>query len=189
MKPAALLRLASVIALRRIVSTWQLELAIAFGMVLAVALMVGGVIYSTFLEEAALQRNLKDQPLRELNLKLRTFYPLSREAHEDSLRFAEERVLNRMAPYSRGWSALVQTSTFYFVDQSSSAKQDNTRPRGKLQHMTGFTDRVQLVVGRFPQSGGAPLEVAFDDTGAALLNVSVGDVLTLAPAVATPNPR
>ena len=54
----SLLQLAYVIALRRAISTWKLEIVLFLGMILAVSLMSSGVIFSDLLEEAALRRTL-----------------------------------------------------------------------------------------------------------------------------------
>ena len=54
----ALIKFAVLIALRRTVSDWRLQAAAAFGMLLAVALMASGVIYSQALAETALRNTL-----------------------------------------------------------------------------------------------------------------------------------
>ena len=45
----SLLRLAYVIALRRIIANWRLELVLLLGVVLAVALLSSGVVFSDLL--------------------------------------------------------------------------------------------------------------------------------------------
>ncbi len=183
-------RLASLVALRRIKANWPLELAIAFGMLLAVSLMVGGVIYSSFLEEAALQRNLNDSEPVTLDVKVRTFYALGDEGHATAKRFAQERIIGQLGRYATGISDLLQTSTFYYQGVPGEGN-DTTRPRGKLQYMSGLPDHVDVVAGRLPQDSGqsGPIEVALDDTGAPFIGASLGQTLALIPAVVVTEPK
>ena len=88
----ALIKFAVLIALRRTFSDWRLQVAAAFGMLLAVALMASGVIYSQALAETALRNTLLNVPEEDLNITFRTFHNLERPAVEATERYVEERI-------------------------------------------------------------------------------------------------
>ena len=69
----SLLRLAYLIALRRIATGWRLETVLFLGMLLAVSLMASGVIFSNLLEEAALRRTLDRLPPEDVHVSARTY--------------------------------------------------------------------------------------------------------------------
>ena len=69
----SLLRMAYVVALRRTISNWRLELVLFLGIVLAVALMSSGVIFSDLVAEAALSHTLGRAPPEDVNTRIRVF--------------------------------------------------------------------------------------------------------------------
>ena len=69
----SLLRLSYVIAVRRIVSNWRLEMVLFLGIVLAVTLMSSGVIFSDLLAEAALGHALNQATPEDANFQVRAF--------------------------------------------------------------------------------------------------------------------
>ena len=69
----SLLRLASVVALRRTVSNWKLEMVLFLAIVLAVALMSSGIIFSRLLAEAALGHTLSQATIDQADFQVRTF--------------------------------------------------------------------------------------------------------------------
>ena len=105
----ALSRLAYTIALRRIVSRWRLELILFLGMLLAVALMSSGAIFSNLLAEAALRHALNRTTPEEANFWVRIFSGqdapptvAGRVAiYRDALDFTEQRVASRFRPHLR----------------------------------------------------------------------------------------
>ncbi len=183
-----LVRLAYVLARRRIMADWRLELTMAVGMVLTVALMAGGVIYSAFLEEAALQRELANTQPRDTNLTLRIFYPLDPAEQQRAERFVQERAEPKMKPYIRGSAALIQSSTFYYQGLTDPEVPETSRPRGKFQYISDLDKHARLVAGRYPQSGGDVIEVAIEQKGTELLPLSLGQEVTLFPAVVVQQP-
>ena len=176
-------RLAYVIAYRRIASNWKLELAVALGILLAVAIVAGGVIYSAVLEEAALQRTLTDSTDEEVNLEVRYFYNMNLKFHQDAENLITERVQPIVEEYYGDQAQWVRTSTFYFEGYSNLELAQQIRPRGRLQYITGYEDHVSVIEGRLPLSSGEPVELAVDTLALDLLGLSIGDEVDLVPAV------
>ena len=170
----ALVRFAALIALRRTAADWRLQAAAGFGMVLAVALMASGVIYSHALEETALRHTLRNVPDEELNLSLRVFHALERPAFDASSRYIEDRVHRPLRQYLQDSTLLIQTNTLYFTDLPKSISSYPERPRGNLQAITSLEDHARLVEGRFPRPASGEVEIAIDPLGASALNMSVG---------------
>ncbi len=182
-------RLASVIAFRRIASNWKLELAVALGILLAVAMVAGGVIYSAVLEEAALQRTLTDSTDEEVNLQVRYFYNMNSVFHRDAERLITEDIQPGIEEYYGDEARWLRTSTFYFEGHSHLELAQHVRPRGRLQHITEFEDHLSVVEGRLPSSSAEPVEFVVDAQGMELLGVSVGDEVDLVPAVVGGDPQ
>ena len=201
----SLLPLAYIIALKRTISGWRLELVVFLGVLIAVALMSSGVIFSDLLSEAALSHSLDQASAEEANFLVRTFIgqdaPPTVEgrvaAYQADLDFAEQRVASRLQPYSRDQAHLLETSTFFFKGHSQLELPDDTRPRGDIQYFSGLLpDRIQMVQGSWPYSGlggtqaasEGPLEVAIDVLGAELLQLGVGDEMEVFPASSFTDP-
>ncbi len=213
----SLLHLAYVIALRRIISTWRLELVLFLGIVLAVALLSSGMVFSDMLAEAALRRALDQATPEEANLSVRVFNGLddpSIVAKEDSIyrssyNFVEGRVGGRFQSYLRDKSHLIETSTFFFQGHPNLELADSLRPRGRIMYMSGLAPgsqepeaRVEVLEGRWPYaaSGGrsmadpggpvpdGPVEVAIDTRGSQLLQLGVGDEMEVFPASGVTDP-
>ncbi|MFQ5872960.1 MAG: FtsX-like permease family protein [Dehalococcoidia bacterium] len=184
-----LFRLAYVIAYRRIAANWRLELAVALGILLAVALVAGGVIYSSVLEEAALQRTLSDGTADDVNLEVRYFYNMDPAFHRQAEDLIVREVQPRLEPYYGEQAQWVRTSTFYFEGYPQLELAQEVRPRGRLQYVTGFERQVRLVEGRFPLDAADLVEVAVDTSGIELLGLSVGDQFSLIPAAVGGEPQ
>jgi len=201
----ALARLAYIVAWRRIVSNWRLELILFLGMLLAVALMASGVIFSNLLAEAALRHALSQATPEQANFWVRVFSgqdapPTAdgRMAHYlSTLNFAEDRVTAPFSDYLRDQSRLLETSTFFFTGHPQLELDNQIRPRGEIKFMTGLLpDRIEIVQGRWPYgdpSGGSPtpgqpLEVAVDTRGAELLQLRAGDRMGAFPAASFVDP-
>ena len=195
----SLLRLAYVIALRRIIANWRLELVLLLGVVLAVALLSSGVVFSDLLSEAALRRALEQATPEEVNFSVRTYSgqntprtaPEQASAYRASLDFVEGRVASRFQPHLRARARLLETATFFFEGHPQLELASNIRPRGQIKYMSGLLpDRIEVVQGRWPYgsslggvpSRGGPLEVAIDTMGAELLRLGVGDEMAVFPA-------
>ncbi len=67
----SLLRLSYVIAVRRTISNWRLEMVLFLGIVLAVTLMSSGIIFSDLLAEAALGHALSQATPEDANFRVR----------------------------------------------------------------------------------------------------------------------
>lgn len=201
----ALARLAYIVAWRRIVSNWRLELILFLGMLLAVALMASGVIFSNLLSEAALRHALSEATPEQANFWVRVFSgqdapPTAegRAAHyRSNLNFAEGRVTAPISDYLRDQSRLLETSTFFFTGHPQLELDNQIRPRGEIKFMSGLLpDRIEIVQGRWPYddpSGGSPvpgqpLEVAVDTLGAELLQLKAGDRMGAFPAASFVDP-
>lgn len=199
----SILQLAYVIALRRAISNWKLEIVLFLGMILAVSLMSSGVIFSDLLEEAALSRTLEQTTPEQVNFTVRTYNGLEDSSlvskqdsvYLDGLDTVEQYVSAPLQSYLQSEALLFQTLPFFFEGHPQLKMSDNIRPRGKISHMTGlFPDRAEMVEGRWPYSGGpvppdAPLEVALDITGGELLQLGVDDEMEIFLAIgSTPQP-
>ena len=142
----AYVQLAYVIALRRIISTWRLELVLFFGVVLAVALMSSGVVFSDLVAEASLRRALDTAAPEEANFSVRVYNGLdnpsvvSRQAsvYQANLDFVERRVGTRFQPHLRDQAHLLETSTFFFEGHPHLDLAHDVRPRGKIKYMSGL---------------------------------------------------
>ena len=204
----SLLRLAYVIALRRIVSSWRLEVVLFLGIVMAVALMSSGVVFSDLLAEAALRRSLDDSDPEQANFSVRVYNGLDDPAkvssrrpsvYRSSLDFVDQHVTTPFQPYLQDQSYLVETSTFFFHGHSQLELDSDERPRGKIKYMTGFVrDRIQVDQGSWPYGGAdsgslsppdEALEVAIDALGAELLQLGVGDEMKVYPAAGVTDPE
>ena len=195
----SLLQLAYVIALRRTVSNWRLEIVLFLGMLLAVSLMSSGIIFSNLLEEAALRSALNQATPEQVNFTVRTYGGLedfSKVSRQDSTYLNGLDTVERYAgepfePYLQGQSLLFQTLPFFFAGHPQLEQADDVRPRGKIGYMSGaFPDRIDVVEGRWPYSsagGGisldAPLEAAIDVAGAEILQLGLGDEMEVFPAI------
>ena len=196
----SLLQLAYVVALRRTISNWRLEIVLFLGMVLAVSLMSSGVIFSDLLEEAALRRTMDQATPEQANFTIRTYSGLedpSLVSKQDSIYRAGLDIVERYVsvpfqPYLQDQALLFQTLSFFFGGHSQLELPSDVRPRGRISHMTGlFPDRAVIVQGRWPYSSdnGAPisldepLEVAIDNTGGELIQLGTDDEMEVFPAV------
>jgi ABC-type antimicrobial peptide transport system permease subunit len=193
----SLLQLAYVIALRRTISNWRLEIVLFLGMLLAVSLMSSGVVFSDLLEEAALRRILNQATPEEANFTVRTYTSLEDPSvvpEQDSVYRArrdivEQHVSAPFQSYLQDQSLLLQTLPFYFTGHPQLELANDVRPRGRISYIMGlFPERVEIVEGRWPYSDAsisldAPLEVAVDVTGGELVQLGTDDEMETFPAM------
>ena len=201
----ALSRLGYIIAVRRIVSGWWLELVLFAGILLAVSLLSSGVIFSNMLAEAALRHALTQATPEQANVWVRVFSgqdapptPRGRAAHyRANVEFSQDRIFERFKPYIKGQSRLMETSTFFFQGHPQLEVDNDIRPRGEVKYMTGLApERSEMVRGRWPYTGPddgnldseRPLEVAIDVLGSQLLALDVGDRMEAVPAASFRDP-
>jgi ABC-type lipoprotein release transport system permease subunit len=175
-------------------------------MVLAVALMSSGVIFSNLLAEAALRHALDQATPEKANFSIRVYSGQDAPptaagrafAHRASLDFIQRRVTERFQPYLRDQTRLLETSTFFFAGHPQLELANNLRPRGGIKYMAGLLPgRIEVVQGHLPYTfsplpsspplvrgdgrtlQSVPLEVAVDTLGAKLLRLGVGDELEI----------
>ncbi|PKB80453.1 MAG: hypothetical protein BZY88_08675 [SAR202 cluster bacterium Io17-Chloro-G9] len=207
----SLLLTAHSVAAKRIISGWKLEIVLFLGIVLAVALMSSGVIFSNLLAEAALRHTLEGASPEDANIWVRTFSgrespPTSAgrvSEHESRLRFADERVASKFQPYMQDQSRFLETATFFFQGHPQLELDNEVRPRGQIKFSDGLAPpRITMIEGEWPYSGqegpgstgsepgqasgrappDQPLEIAVEVLGADLLDLGVGDRFEAYPA-------
>ncbi|MDE2780830.1 MAG: ABC transporter permease [Chloroflexota bacterium] len=190
------LQLAYTIARRRIATAWRLELVLFMGILLSVALLSSSVVFSDLLAEAALRRALREAPANEANFWVRIFLNLEEPSiaesrpsvYQTSTEFVDDRVTGVFEPYVEDHARLLETSTFFFTGDPRFSVEQDTRPRGRIQHMTRLfdEDRSVLLEGRWPRdataAGGDMLEVAVEENGAQMVGLNLGDTLSVHPA-------
>lgn len=198
-----MIRFAYVMAVRRVVSGWRLEAVLFGGILLAVALMASGVIFSDLLSNASLRHALLQATPKETNVSMRSFSSQDepsttegrRVAYQERLDFAQEKVSSRLAPYMKEEAVVLDTATFYFEGRAGLEIDNDTRPRGSVVYMSSLgSDRVTLTQGAWPSAENAgssadtPMEVAVDGLGLELLGLEVGDVIDMFPAASYTDP-
>ena len=190
---ASLFRFAYVMAIGRTLSGWRLEAVLFGGVLLAVALMASGVVFSELLSNAALRDSLSRSETSKVNFTVRSFSsgddPLDAEGRMAAFQarddFVQRNVLAPFQPYLEDNSRLIKTATFYFQGQPHLELEQELRPRGPVVHLTGLDERIQVLEGQWPTGPGAsgePVHVAIDRLGAQLLELGVGDVMEAFPA-------
>ena len=201
----SLWRMALIVAVRRIISNWKLEVILLFGVMLAVALMSSEVIFSDMLAEAALRHSLNVAAPEEVNFSVRTFSGQSPpprvdarfSAYQSDVNFVENRITEPFRPYLRDQSRLLETATFFFEGYPHLELSNDVRPRGGFKNMSGlWPQRVIIDQGRWPYTfpedarplAGEPVEVAVDALGAKMLGLRPGDQMGVFPAASFENP-
>lgn len=171
----ALLSAAALLARRRLRADWRLQAAVAFGMVLAAALLASGVIYSAVLRQAALRHTLVTSPDQSVNLRVEAFSPpdLTLFSTHDAL--VQREAYRPLKPYLVGQALFIQTPTFFFTGRDEWASPEGSRPRGPLQSFTGLDKHVSIVQGRLPAPNAQVLEVVLEADAAAFLGLNIGD--------------
>ena len=188
-----LLRFAGVMAVRRAAGGWRLAAALFGGILLAVALMSSGVIFSDLLANAALQATLAQAPPEQVNFWARSFsgqddppdLPGRRQTFQSRDDFVMQQVAEPFAPYLKEHSRHLETATFFFQGHPQLELDKDLRPRGSIYHLSGLPGRVRVLAGRWPQgpvTTEQPLDVAVDPLGAELLGLDVGDIMEIYPA-------
>ena len=198
-----MIRFAYVMAVRRVVTGWRLEAVLIGGILLAVALMASGVIFSDLLSNASLRHELRSASSKDTNISVRSFSSQDepstlagrRTVYQDRLDFAKAKVTSPFSPFLKEESLVMDTATFYYEGHPHLELDNEVRPRGSIIYMSGFgPDRVTLVQGTWPSPEnasappGTPVEVAVDSLGFELLGLKVGEVMNVFPAASFTNP-
>ncbi len=195
---ASLLIFAYVMAVRRAVSGWRLEAVLFGGILLAVALMASGVVFSGLLSNAALREEMSRAAPEKANFLVRSFSSRDdppdtqgrRQAFQARNEFIETRVVEPFRPYLKEHSRYLETATFFFQGRPHLELDRDTRPRGPIVHLTGLRERIRVLEGQWPEGPGTPgqpIDVAVDELGAALLQLGVGEVMEVFPATSFPD--
>ena len=190
---ASLLRFAYVMALRRAVTGWRMEAVLFGSVILAVALMASGVIFSELLSNAALRGALVQAEPEDVNFRVRSFSSRDDppriedriQAFREREAFVWQNVAKPLEEYLEEYSGYLETATFFFQGRPNLELHKDSRPRGPFVSLSGLSGRIQVVEGHWPEGpGGAgqPVDVAVDRTGAELLQLGVGEVMEAFPA-------
>ena len=199
-----ILRFAYVMAIGRAVSSWRLEAVLFSGILLAVALMASGVIFSELLANAALRDALSRSEPKDVNLKVRSFSSQDdppdvqgrSEAFQARDEFVRRNVEEPFGDYLSDHTRLIKSATFFFRGRPHLELDNESRPRGSVMHMEGLEGRTRVLEGVWPTDphpnsppegeGSEPqppaLNVSVDEFGAQLLGMGVGDVMDIFPA-------
>ena len=176
-----MIRFAYVMAVRRAVSGWRLESVLFVGILLAVALMASGVIFSDLLSNASLRHELLRAPAEEVNITVRSFSSQDepsttagrRRVYQERLDFARNEIATVFAPYINEQARVIDTATFYFKGHPQLELDNEVRPRGSIIYMSGFEpDRITVLQGSWPGAANA---------AAVSMRAAVPDALSSAP--------
>ena len=189
----SLLRFAYVMAIGRAVSGWRLEAVLFGGVLLAVALMASGVIFSDLLSNAALRDALLRSDPEDVNFAVRSFSsrddPPDVEGRSKVFRdrnsYVERTVAEPFGPYLKEHARYLESATFFFQGSPNLERDKDTRPRGPVAYLSGLDDRIRIVEGSWPQASSdssQQVDVAVDRLGAQLLGLGVGEVMEIFPA-------
>ncbi|MCY3693079.1 MAG: hypothetical protein OXH30_13890, partial [Chloroflexi bacterium] len=201
---AAILNLGYVLARRRLMSSFRIELTVLLGVTLAVVLLSSAVVFNDLLAETALRRTLAEADSGDVNIWVRVFNDLddprvataASDRYRNAQRFVDERVLPALGGAIGEASFQVETATFYFTGRPNLDLPNDVRPRGRLQYLSEVQEgKARLVEGRWPgiagdggydDSTGATddvvIEVAIDPTGFEFLGIPLGEGFSIVPA-------
>ena len=180
-------------AIGRATSGWRLEAVLFGGILLAVALMASGVIFSELLSNAALRDALSRSETKRVNFTVRSFTsgddPLDAAGRTAAFRarddFVTRNVQEPIEPFLADHSRFIKASTFFFQGRPHLELEREIRPRGPLVHLDGLDGRIRIVEGQWPTGPGSPGEpvgVAVDRLGSQLLQMGVGETMDVFPA-------
>ena len=200
----AILNLGYVLARRRLMSSFRIELTVLLGVTLAVVLLSSAVVFNDLLAETALRRALTDAEPGDVNIWVRVFNDLddprtatpASDRYLTSHQFVAHRVLPPLGDAVGALSYQVETATFYFTGRPNLDLPNDVRPRGRMQYLSGLREgKGALVQGRWPEvagdggyddsigdTDGVVIEVAVDATGFEFLDIPLGEGFGIVPA-------
>ena len=200
----AILNLGYVLARRRLMSSFRIELTVLLGVTLAVVLLSSAVVFNDLLAETALRRSLADAESSDVNLWVRVFNDLddpriataASDRYLTSRQFVAQRVLPPLGNAVGAVSFQVETATFYFTGRPNLDLPNDVRPRGRVQFLSGLKEgQAQLVQGRWPEvtgdggyddstgeTDGIVIEIMVDSQGLEFLDLEVGEGFEIVPA-------
>lgn len=200
----AILNLGYVLARRRLMSSFRIELTVLLGVTLAVVLLSSAVVFNDLLAETALRRALADAEPGNVNIWVRVFNDLddprtatpASDRYLTSHQFVAQRVLPPLGDAVGALSFQIETATFYFTGRPNLDLPNDVRPRGRLQYLSGLQEgKGTLVDGRWPavsgdggyddstgDTDGVVIEVAVDSAGFEFLDLELGEGFGIVPA-------
>ncbi len=200
----AILNLGYVLARRRLMSSFRIELTVLLGVTLAVVLLSSAVVFNDLLAETALRRALGEADSSDVNIWVRVFNDLddprtasaASDRYRNAQQFVAQRVLPPLGDAVGAVSFQAETATFYFAGRPNLDLPDDVRPRGRIQYLSGLREeKGQLVQGRWPgiagdggyddatgATGDMVIEVAVDRTGFEFLDIPLGEGFDIVPA-------
>ena len=200
----AILNLGYVLARRRLMSSFRMELTVLLGVTLAVVLLTSAVVFNDLLAETALRRALADAESSDVNLWVRVFNDLddprtatpASDRYLTSRQFVTQRVLPPLGNAVGNVSFQVETATFYFTGRPNLDLPNDERPRGRMQYLSGMRDgKAELVQGRWPEvsgdggyddnsgdTDGIVIEIVVDSQGFEFLDLELGEGFEVVPA-------
>ena len=200
----AILHLGYVLARRRLMSSFRIELTVLLGVTLAVVLLSSAVVFNDLLAETALRRTLTESESSDVNIWVRVFNDLddprtataASDRYARAKQFVAQRFVPPMVEAIRAASMQVETATFYFSGRPNLDLPNDARPRGRIQYLSGLQEgKGRLVAGRWPAVPGNPgyddstgatddvvIEVAVDQAGLEFLGVELGEGFQVIPA-------
>ena len=199
----AILQLGYVLARRRLMASFRIELTVLLGVTLAVLLLASAAVFNDLLAETALRRALAEAAPGEVNAWVRVFNSLddprtatvNSDRYLTSRQFVRQRVLTPLADAFAATSFQIETSTFYFAGRPNLDLPNDRRPRGRIQYLAGLRDQANLVAGRWPTlpdnpgyddatgaTDGVIIEVAVDAAGLEFLDLPLNETFLVIPA-------
>ena len=200
----AILNLGYVLARRRLMSSFRMELTVLLGVTLAVVLLSSAVVFNDLLAETALRRALADAESSDVNFWVRVFNDLddprtatpASDRYLTSRQFVAQRVLPPLGDAVGAVSFQVETATFYFTGRPNLDLPNDERPRGRMQYISGLRDgKAELVQGRWPEVAGdggyddatgdtddIVVEIVVDSLGLQFLDLELGEGFEIVPA-------
>ena len=200
----AILHLGYVLARRRLMSSFRIELTVLLGVTLAVVLLSSAVVFNDLLAETALRRTLTEAESSDVNIWVRVFNDLddprtataASDRYQQAKQFVAQRFVPPMVEAIEAASMQVETATFYFSGRPNLDLPNDARPRGRIQYLSGLQEgKGRLVAGRWPavpdnpgydDSTGATddvvIEVAVDQAGLQFLGIELGEGFQVMPA-------
>lgn len=193
----SLIKLAYIITVRRILATWHIETIVFLGILLAVTLLSSGVVFSQLLAEVSLSHTLKATSAEEKKLWVRAFNNLEDpetssqpSKYTTNSEFVQNQVISYLSDFTLDNHFILETATFFFEGSTNLEQDESIRPRGKLQYLSSLDNskNFRLTLGKWPKSSqnySDDTEVVIDALGSDLLDVTVGDKITIFPATQT----
>lgn len=173
------------LALRRAAAEWQLLSGLAFGTVVAVALLAAAPIYLRALDDLGIQSTFRAENPSDLDIHIRAAgLRLDNGDYSDVNQRVQSAVAASASRFTQGSQRSVRSATLYVTTAGETPRTDTDRPRSYIQVIDGLQDHARVIAGRLPErpsSAGAPrLEVVVPQALAAKLRIDLGDEFSFA---------